>query len=256
MTICCDPPFHLTCQQQSIIAHNHGPAIVFAVAGAGKTTAIEHRIARLVQGRVFAPDRILVTAFNAKNAQELTERLKKWPSCDHVSAKTLNALGNAIMRQGFQSQLLAYLNRQAFEQLDLASDRIFNTARSVAFRNKVWFADELNALDRDDFMTFVSHCKANLCYADLAQQNLPTHLQKLASQAEAPKAFPWYLDFYQLYERIRCQELGLYTFDDQLMTGWELLAGNESICQSFQNRYDCIIVDEFQDVNKAQAEGN
>ena len=133
MTICCDPPFHLTCQQQSIIAHNHGPAIVFAVAGAGKTTAIEHRIARLVQGRVFAPDRILVTAFNAKNAQELTERLKKWPSCDHVSAKTLNALGNAIMRQGFQSQLLAYLNRQAFEQLDLASDRIFNTARSVAF---------------------------------------------------------------------------------------------------------------------------
>ena len=45
----------LTAQQGAIVGHNHGPALVFAVAGAGKTTAMAHRIGRLVADRVFPP---------------------------------------------------------------------------------------------------------------------------------------------------------------------------------------------------------
>lgn len=249
-----DQKLQLTDQQQAIVNHNHGPAIVFAVAGAGKTTAIEHRIVRLVQEKIFAPERILVTAFNTKNAVELTERLQRWPGCERVHARTLNALGNDILKQSYQSQLLPFLKAYAFRELDVAADKIYATTRSAAFQTKVSYADELNGIDKDDFMTYVSHCKGNLRYADFSQKNLPAHVWHLATQALAPEGFPWYLDLYRLYERIRRQELGLYTFDDQLMTAWELLASNESMRQHFQQQYDCVIVDEFQDVNKAQAE--
>ena len=53
----------LTAQQRAIVAHDQGPALVFAVAGAGKTTAMAHRIARLVAERVFPAPQILATTF-------------------------------------------------------------------------------------------------------------------------------------------------------------------------------------------------
>ncbi|MCB0162060.1 MAG: UvrD-helicase domain-containing protein, partial [Caldilineaceae bacterium] len=58
------PTLALTPQQQAIVNHDTGPALVYAVAGAGKTTAMVHRIARLVGDRIFAPERILATSFN------------------------------------------------------------------------------------------------------------------------------------------------------------------------------------------------
>ncbi|MEZ0373380.1 MAG: UvrD-helicase domain-containing protein, partial [Candidatus Sericytochromatia bacterium] len=48
----------LTPEQSAIVAHDLGPALVFAVAGAGKTTAMVHRIERLVSEGIFAPKRI------------------------------------------------------------------------------------------------------------------------------------------------------------------------------------------------------
>jgi DNA helicase II / ATP-dependent DNA helicase PcrA len=50
-------PRQLTPQQQAVVGHEDGPALVFAVAGAGKTTAMVHRIERLVRERRFAPKR-------------------------------------------------------------------------------------------------------------------------------------------------------------------------------------------------------
>jgi DNA helicase II / ATP-dependent DNA helicase PcrA len=50
-------PLQLTPQQQAVVGHEDGPALVFAVAGAGKTTAMVHRIERLVRERRFAPKR-------------------------------------------------------------------------------------------------------------------------------------------------------------------------------------------------------
>ncbi|MCB0123991.1 MAG: ATP-dependent helicase, partial [Caldilineaceae bacterium] len=58
---------------------------------------------------------------------------------------------------------------------------------------------------------------------------------------------------YQLYEEVRRDE-GMLTFDDQLMTGWELLVRHPDILKEWQARYRAVLVDEFQDVNRAQAE--
>src|SRR5919202_4030361 len=80
----------LTDQQRAIVAHDLGPALVFAVAGAGKTTALVHRIARLVRERIVAPERILATSFNKQAVDEIKGRLSTWPQAGRVQTKTLH----------------------------------------------------------------------------------------------------------------------------------------------------------------------
>lgn len=80
----------LTDQQRAIVAHNQGPALVFAVAGVGKTTAMVHRIERLVRERIFGADS--VTSFNKAANDEIQAALRRWPPCSGVQVKTLHAL--------------------------------------------------------------------------------------------------------------------------------------------------------------------
>ncbi|MEZ4556234.1 MAG: ATP-dependent helicase [Caldilineaceae bacterium] len=63
----------------------------------------------------------------------------------------------------------------------------------------------------------------------------------------------WYADLYARFEQERLAR-GLLTFDDMLATGWLMLAQHADILAAMQQRYDCVLVDEFQDVNRAQAE--
>ncbi|MEZ4556235.1 MAG: UvrD-helicase domain-containing protein [Caldilineaceae bacterium] len=88
----------MTPQQQAIVNHDTGPALVYAVAGAGKTTAMVHRIARLVGDRVFAPERILATSFNRDANAQIQAALAQQRGCDPVQVRTLHALGYSIVR--------------------------------------------------------------------------------------------------------------------------------------------------------------
>ncbi|MFN8445018.1 MAG: hypothetical protein U0175_29800 [Caldilineaceae bacterium] len=57
----------------------------------------------------------------------------------------------------------------------------------LAYERKVPYIDELDSLDRDDFLTYVSKCKGNLCYPDLANLDLPARLERFVSQADVQK---------------------------------------------------------------------
>lgn len=242
----------LTEQQQAIVNHSTGPALVFAVAGAGKTTAMVHRIERLVRERVFEPRSILATSFGKATVQDIRTALKHWPACADVRATTLHAIGNSVLRKAQQRGYVHDL------QLDM-DDReglpriIFYRALSLARKRKVPYQRELESIDQDDFLSYVDVCKGNLRYADLQRAELPAHTLSIASQAAAPKGFEWYLDLYQLYEEIRLHH-GWITFDDMLMTGWELLVKHPDVVQEIQGLYRAVLVDEFQDVNLAQSE--
>lgn len=243
----------LTTQQQAIVNHNLGPALVFAVAGAGKTTAMAHRIGRLVAQRVFPPHQILATTFNRAAAQELRERLKQWPGCERVDVRTLHSLGGAIINTAHKRGYLPHIDKKAFARIDQASDSILNKALAIARSNKVSYVDELNQFDRQEFQTMLGVWKGQLAYANLSHAGLPPAAKQIARQAKAPRDKAWYLSLYQLYEEVRYSE-GMLTFDDQLMTGWELLVRHPDILAEWQDRYHAVLVDEFQDVNQAQAE--
>ncbi len=243
----------LTPQQRAIVAHNMGPALVFAVAGAGKTTAMAQRIARLVAERVFPAAQILATTFNRSAAEELRERLKGWQGCEKVDVRTLHSLGGAIINTAFRRGYLPHIQKSAFARIDQAGDHILNKALGVARNTKTSYVDELNNFDRQEFQTMLGIWKGQLAYADLAGARLPNAAQGIARQAVAPRGKEWYLALYQLYEEVRRDE-GMITFDDQLMSGWELLIRHPDLLTEWQARYRAVLVDEFQDVNQAQAE--
>jgi superfamily I DNA/RNA helicase len=245
------PALALTDQQQAIVAHTTGPALVIAVAGAGKTTAMVHRIAHLVRSGVFPAHQILATSFNRDANEQVRKALRRWPSCEAVRVQTLHGLGYGIVKLAVERDLLPPLTAKG--HLDTSGRRTLRAAIDLARSRGVAYAPMLDAMDYDDFLNQVGVWKANLAYADLRDQGLPRAARKVARQARPPADKPWYLDFYRLYEAVRIENRWL-TFDDMLLTAWEVLVSHPEILAMVQRRYRCVMVDEYQDVNLAQAE--
>jgi superfamily I DNA/RNA helicase len=213
-----------------------------------------HRIARLVHDRVFAPAAILATSYNKDANEQMRTALRRWPECSQVRVQTLHALGYAILRRAHVHGLLPHIDMQASRQsLETAHHKLVWAAVAEARQRRMPLTVELNGLDAEDFLTYVGACKGNLAYAALRQARLPRAARKTARQAHAPAHAPWYLDLYRLYETIRLQQR-LLTFDDLVMTAWEMLARHTTLLDETQRMFGCVLVDEFQDVNLAQAE--
>ncbi len=243
----------LTPAQQAVVNHDKGPALVYAVAGAGKTTALIHRIERLVREGVFAPREILATSFGKGNEWDLRARLAQWPHCAAVHVHTLHALGRRIIVQAQQAGYWPQLTLDAREDSAELDQRLLTIAINEARQRQEPWAPELETIDRHDFLSYVAACKGNLLYADLAMASLPAEARRQAGEATAPNVLlDWYLDLYWLYERARLQR-GIVTFSDMLLSAWETLVRFPDVCRSVQAQYRCVLVDEFQDINLAQA---
>jgi len=241
----------LTQEQQAIVAHNYGPALVFAVAGAGKTTAMTHRIERLVRESVFPASAILATSFSKASVKDIKTALMQWPHCEKVQVQTLHAVGWGILkmaqRRGFGQEF--NLSREE----DTGDSQLLGRVLGQAWREKATFAPELDSLDRPDFLTYVGVMKANLLYPDPASLKLPQEARAQVGQAPAPPGFAWYPALYALYERVRVQEQ-ILTFDDMLLSAWECLHRFPEVLADARRRFGCVLVDEFQDVNRVQSE--
>jgi DNA helicase-2/ATP-dependent DNA helicase PcrA len=109
----------LTDQQEAIANHTAGPALVFAVAGSGKTTCLVHRIKRLIDRRVVPPERILATSFNNSAVRDIVAQLAALGVSPKVNCRTLHALGYSIIRSAVQRKYLGreWLNRAQPEEL-------------------------------------------------------------------------------------------------------------------------------------------
>lgn len=236
----------LTDEQQLVVAHDKGPALVFAVAGSGKTTTMVRRIERLVRDRVFRADRILATSFGKANVDDLKKALKVYPHAARVHVRTLHALAFQILRDAMRLEQLP--EQKLPENLDDGAQLILNGALTLA-RNSP-YRSELDTLDRQDFLDYIGGQKSELAF-------LPGRFLKLkstlANKVNPNPHIPWYFDLFELFERVRL-ERKLVTFDDFVPEAWALLIQNPDLAARYQSMFDTVIVDEFQDVNLAQVE--
>ncbi len=239
-----------TAEQQAIIQHNTGPALVFAVAGAGKTTTMVSRIERLVREGVFPAKAILATSFSNATVKDIAKALSKWQHCAEVRTMTLHSLGYRLIKRAKQK---GYLSDLQLKEDGMSTKSILWDVFKDVRRDKPSYYKELDSVDQDDFLNWMSAAKGNLQYPDLADVNLPKHAQEFISAAIAPKALDFYLDLYKRFEVIRRKQK-LLSFDDMLLTGWEVMMRHDDILQEVRSFYQCVLVDEFQDVNLAQAE--
>lgn len=247
------PSITLTDQQTAVVQHNTGPALVFAVAGAGKTTAMVHRIERLVRERIFPPQRILATSFGRANVQDLRTALQAWPACRAVDGRTLHALGRDILLRAQRHGHLPHLklSQNEFGPANIEY-RLLEATLAEARKSNAPYKRELEVLDREDFLAYVGACKGNLLYARADYLQVPP--QSAAGLAVAPPSpLNWYLDLYQLMEEVR-RAHGWVTFNDMLQTGWEALVRFPEVLAEVQALYQAVLVDEYQDINLAQSE--
>ncbi len=237
----------LTPTQQRIVQHDEGPALVFAVAGAGKTTAMVHRIRHLVDERGVPPERILASSFSRATVSDLEDGLHTL-GVRGVECRTLHALGRrCIQHAEARKHLPPRLNEQSVSPGNATQYLAERALKRLAREREIDVADL--GIPQPDLVDQIGAWKRQLCYADLSAAHLPESAQEHASQAEHENDD--YLTLYRYAEEERDNE-GWITFDDMLREGWEALMRFSAVREAAQSAYEYVLVDEFQDVSRVQ----
>ncbi len=217
--------------QQDAVATLNGPVLVVAAPGSGKTTVLTRRLANLIRSGVTA-DRILAVTFTRKAATEMQHRVARVlgskKAAEALTCCTFNSLGLKLLE--------GHYRRLGFT-VDKPHLLVESTQRSL-FDLLLREHDALD-LRHEDLGQYVSWAKATL--ADARKVGRIT-----ADEAEMRFA-KMYLD----YQR-RLRSMNLLDFDDQIGLAIELLQTQPDVRHAIQSRYTHVLVDEYQDTNKAQ----
>ena len=216
-------------QQLEAITLPHQSALVLAGAGSGKTRVLTTRIAHLVQSGQVSPHGILAVTFTNKAAKEMLARISAMLPINPrgMWVGTFHGLCNRMLRAHHDQAGLP----QAFQILD--------TADQLAVIKRILKAQGVN--DKEfpprQVQWFINNAK---------EEGLR------ASQAESYDQFTRHMvTFYQAYEQ-RCNKDGSVDFPELLLRCYELLMRNELLRSHYCERFDHILVDEFQDTNSLQ----
>ncbi len=206
--------------------------LVLAGAGSGKTRVLVHRIAWLLSTHEVSPYRILAVTFTNKAASEMRIRIQTMLNSP-VSGMwigTFHGLAHRLLRAHWQAAGLP----QAFQVLD-ADDQyriIRRLTRSLGL-------DEENYPPRKT-QWFINQCKEEGLRPD-------------AVDAGHDMVRQYQLKLYQEYENT-CRRAGLVDFAELLLRSYELWKHNDELLQHYRQRFQHLLVDEFQDTNSLQYE--
>lgn len=208
-----------------------GPLLVLAGAGTGKTRVVTFRIAELIRHRI-KPERILAVTFTNKAANEMQERsatllgkrLKERPEISTFHSLCVRILRRQIRHLGYPEQFAIY-DRGDQEGI----------ARSVLREIKV--ADSV--LRPGDLLYFISRWKNASVRPEQAATLAQTDKEHLASAA------------YRRYQNA-LKSAGALDFDDLLLCTEELFTHHPKIRHAEAERFDHLLVDEYQDTNGSQ----
>jgi DNA helicase-2/ATP-dependent DNA helicase PcrA len=232
----------LTSEQRAVVHHRGGPAAVLAVPGAGKTTAVAHRVRCLVEERGVAPERILVSSFNRATVRELETRLEAL-GVRGVEARTLHGLGHAVLRRAGETD-----NGRASPSPKPAAYRLARRA----------LQDRADAHDQhphdldvtvEAVVDQVAAWKQQLAYVSPSEAPVPSDARTFLQRAEHENEV--LVDLFRRFEAHR-RETGWWTYPDLLRDGWATLVRDDALREQMQDAYAHVIVDEFQDVGRAQ----
>ncbi len=204
--------------------------LVLAGAGSGKTRVLVHRIAWLLSTHEVSAYRILAVTFTNKAANEMRVRIQTMLNSPvpGMWIGTFHGLAHRLLRAHWQAAGLP----QAFQILD--ADDQFRLIRRLT---KGMGLDEENYPPRQT-QWFINHCKEQGLRPGAVE---PGH--DITRQHQ--------LLVYREYENT-CQRAGLVDFAELLLRSYELWTQNDELLQHYQQRFQHLLVDEFQDTNTLQ----
>jgi DNA helicase-2/ATP-dependent DNA helicase PcrA len=251
---------NLNAQQRRAVTHGDGPLLVVAGAGTGKTQVVTRRIAWLIATKRAKPSEILALTFTDKAAEEMqlrVDQLVPYGYTDTLVA-TFHAFGDRVVRE------------HALE-LGLPSEpRVLTRAETVIFLRERLFRLELDAYrplgDPTRFLAALAALFSRLKDEDVAPEEYRAHAAALMTAAEAAGAAPAaaalreearrHAELAAAYGRYQelLGEAGAIDFGDQVRLALTLLREHPAARRALQARFRYVLVDEFQDVNRAQAD--
>jgi DNA helicase-2/ATP-dependent DNA helicase PcrA len=215
--------------QAEAVTAGDGPLLVLAGPGSGKTRVLTHRIAHLIATREVRPYQILAVTFTNKAAQEMLSRLRELvgPEASQLTVGTFHATCARILRRE-----AAHLGRGG---------------------NFVIY-------DEDDAQRLIAQAIKELNVD--ATQYRPNAVRNVISRAKneliTPKTYRpptyWHEAVARVFERYEAlkEANNALDFDDLLLKTEQLFREHDEVRGRYQQRYAHILVDEFQDTNKAQ----
>ncbi len=218
--------------QRAAVEHHRGPLLVLAGAGSGKTRVITHRIAQLLE-RGVRPNRILAVSFTNKAAAEMGERMAKLVGAETAQKLWLSTFHSFGVRfLGEENRALGYDGRFViFDQGDtLGLVKDVMKRESIAERT----------LDPVAVLSRISLYK-NAFLEPEAIKPSANEYDEVARQV------------YPHYER-SLRAMHAVDFDDLVVLPVRILRDHEAIRAKWQQRFEHLLIDEFQDTNKSQLE--
>ena len=225
--------------QRNAVTHIDGPSLVIAGAGSGKTRVLTYKIAYLLTLDV-KPWEIMALTFTNKAAKEMKERIAKLVGDNHAR----------YLRMGTFHSVFASILRQEANNIGYNSNyTIYDEADSRALLKVI--IKEMGLDDKTykpaDVHCRISNAKNNLITADAYSEN------HIARNSDASDGKPQIYNIYKEYAR-RLKLGNAMDFDDLLLNMWILLKDHEEVKLKYSNVYRYILIDEYQDTNKAQQE--
>ena len=220
-------------QQRAAVEHGAGPILVIAGAGSGKTRVLTHRIAYLLGVQHVSPFAVLAITFTNKAAAEMKLR----------AAKLVGSVAQKMWIATFHSACVRLLRREAIHLGYPSSFSIYD--QSDAVRLAGYVIRDLN-LDSKRFPAAAIHANISAAKNDLLSPE--AYADRAANPFERRIA-----EIYREYQR-RLLASGAMDFDDLLVNAVNVLARNPDVLERYQTRFEHVLVDEFQDTNKAQNE--
>ncbi len=219
-------------KQYEAVTNTEGPCLVIAGAGSGKTKVLTHKIAYLIKEKDVKPWNILSITFTNKAANEMKERI-------------VNLVG------------------------DVATDIWMGTFHSICVRilrrfiDRIGFDNSFIIFDTSDQKTLVKNCLKDLGIDDklFNDRSVLSEISNAKNEMLTPESYAARAngDFrkekistvYELYQK-RLKENNAIDFDDIINYTIEILQDNEDIREYYCDKFKYILVDEYQDTNKAQ----
>lgn len=216
--------------QREAVAGSPSAMLVLAGAGSGKTRVLTSRIAYLVEAHNVSPLSILAVTFTNKASREMKGRVEDMLGIPMggMWIGTFHSLAHRLLRQHWQEARLP----QEFQILD-SDDQLRMVKRSL----KELALDEAYWPPKQVQWYINGHKEEGRRPQHVPQSNDPQQ-QTL-------------LGVFSHYEGL-CQRFGLIDFSELLLRAYELLKDNEVLQERYQERFQHVLVDEFQDTNSIQ----
>lgn len=219
-------------KQYEAVVNTEGPCLVIAGAGSGKTKVLTHKIAYLIGEKGVKPWDIIAITFTNKAANEMKERITNLvgESAKDIWMGTFHSICVRILRRfidriGFDSSFIIF---DTTDQKTLVK----NCLKDLAIDDKL-FTDR-------SVLSEISNAKNEMLEPEqyTAKANGDFRKEKIAT-------------VYELYQK-RLKENNAIDFDDIINYTIKIMMENPDILEYYSNKFQYVLVDEYQDTNKAQ----